>query len=258
MINIEQLQSYYPDNLKHFKRNILREYLQYKILEIIFNSVYYNNLVFMGGTAIHIIYGNTRFSQDLDFDNLGLVKKTFSELSEIIKNKLELEGYNVETKNTFKGAFRSYIKISDLIFNLQLSNHKEEKIDIRLDAESQNFDYFPDKPFINKFDIFLQIYTVPIEILLSQKIYSIFNRSRPMGRDFFDTIFLLGKTRPNYKYIKAKLNLDNSTKLKEALLSKCENLDFNRLASDVSPYLFNPSDSSKVSSFEKYIESIEL
>ena len=38
MISLEQLESYYPPNLRHFKKNILREYLQYKILDIVFNS----------------------------------------------------------------------------------------------------------------------------------------------------------------------------------------------------------------------------
>ena len=38
MISINQIEQLYPENLRGFKRNILREYLQYKILELIFNS----------------------------------------------------------------------------------------------------------------------------------------------------------------------------------------------------------------------------
>jgi hypothetical protein len=49
MLDIEQIQSYYPKNLKSFKKNILREYLQYKILEIIYTSIYAKRLIFMGG-----------------------------------------------------------------------------------------------------------------------------------------------------------------------------------------------------------------
>jgi len=38
MLDIKQIETFYPDSLKPFKRNILREYLQYKILEAVFDS----------------------------------------------------------------------------------------------------------------------------------------------------------------------------------------------------------------------------
>ena len=63
MLNLKQIEEYYPKNLRAFKKNILREYLQYKILEIIFNSKVVNKLSFLGGTALRIIYNNTRFSR---------------------------------------------------------------------------------------------------------------------------------------------------------------------------------------------------
>ncbi|MDD5441729.1 MAG: nucleotidyl transferase AbiEii/AbiGii toxin family protein, partial [Candidatus Omnitrophica bacterium] len=77
MLDISQIESFYPDYLRPFKKNILREYVQYKILNLIFQSKFGNSLVFMGGTAIHILYGNTRFSEDLDFDSFGLKQSQF-------------------------------------------------------------------------------------------------------------------------------------------------------------------------------------
>jgi predicted nucleotidyltransferase component of viral defense system len=77
MLSIEQIESFYPENLRIYKRNLLREYLQYVILEIIYRSDYGRYLIFMGGTAIHIIHGSQRFSEDLDFDNKGLKKEDF-------------------------------------------------------------------------------------------------------------------------------------------------------------------------------------
>ena len=68
MLDLKQVESFYPESLRPFKRNLLREYLQYKILEIIFGSEFGEKLVFMGGTATRIIHENTRFSEDLDFD----------------------------------------------------------------------------------------------------------------------------------------------------------------------------------------------
>ena len=78
MLEIRQIESFFPERLRHFKCNLPREYLQYKILEAIFAGRYGQKLAFMGGTAIHIAHGLPRFSEDMDFDNRGLTKRGFS------------------------------------------------------------------------------------------------------------------------------------------------------------------------------------
>ncbi len=254
MLDIKQIETFYPEYLRSFKKNLLREYLQYKILEIIFDSKFGEKLSFMGGTATRLIHSNTRFSEDLDFDNLGLGEKKFEQLATLIKKRLELEGCITEIKNVFKGAYRSYIKITDVLFENKLSNHKQEKLLIQLDAEPQRFDYRFDKIILNKFDVFLRINVVPVDILFSQKIYAIFKRKRPMGRDFYDAVFLSGKTKPNLDYLKLKLGIKNKTDLKKRFLSKCKNFNFKQLSKDVEPFLFTPSNSKKVLFFYDYIK----
>jgi len=81
--------------------------MQYKIPEAIFDSKLGIKLALMGGTAARIIHGNTRFSEDLYFDNLGLSKSDFEQLISSLSKKLRLQGYEVETRTVFKGAFRS-------------------------------------------------------------------------------------------------------------------------------------------------------
>ncbi len=258
MLDIKQIESFYPEYLKSYKRNLLREYLQYKILEIIFDSKFGERLSFMGGTAIRIIHSNTRFSEDLDFDNLGLNKEDFEQLAKLIQGKLKLEGYVVETKNVFKGAYRSYIKIPNILFENGLSRHKEERMLIQVDAEPQRFDYCLDKIIINKFDVFLRINVVPADILLAQKIYAIFKRKRPIGRDFYDAVFLLGKTKPNLDYLRLKLKVKDMNDLKNRLLLKCKKFAFKHLAQDVEPFLFIPGDKKKVLLFPDYIKNYEF
>ena len=141
MLSLKNIEQYYPDNEKPFKRNILREYLQYKILEIIFNSKYAQNVVFLGGTALRIIYNNSRFSEDLDFDNFKLTEEQFADLANDVKKGLELHGYEVEIKNVFKGAYRSYIRMPNVLFDNEMSNLREEKIMIQIDTVPHSFDY---------------------------------------------------------------------------------------------------------------------
>ena len=254
MLDIEQIQSFYPDYLKPFKRNLLREYLQYKILEAIFDSKFGDFLSFMGGTAIHIIHGNSRFSEDLDFDNLGLNKRDFEGMTGFIAERLGKEGYSVEIKNVFTGASTAYIKIIGVLQRYGISQNKEEKLLIKIDAEPQNFKYESEKIIINKFDVLTRIKVVPVDILLSQKLYAIIMRKRPMGRDFFDTLFLFGKTKPNMAYLRKKLKIKDAKELKKKLLQKCQKLDFKQLSKDTEQFLFIPEHSKKILLFNEYIE----
>jgi predicted nucleotidyltransferase component of viral defense system len=253
MINIDELKKYYP-NLSGFDRGILREYLQYKILDIIFKNEVGAKLSFLGGTAIKICYGSARFSEDLDFDNFGLSEDEFMKLSELIKKELELEGYEVETKNVFKGAFRCYIRIPKLLYANNLTSAENEKILIQVDTAPHNFAYHSDNFLLQKFDIFRNIKITPADIILSQKIAAIFGRKRMKGRDFFDTVFLMGRTDFNYDYLQAKLSIGNRQELKEKLLAATADLDLVALAQDVRPFLINSDGQEAVLNFRKYIE----
>jgi len=53
----------------------------------------------------------------------------------------------------------------------------------------------------------MKINAVPLNILLSQKILAVLYRPRPMGRDFYDVIFLFSKTNPSYHFLREKMKL---------------------------------------------------
>ncbi|MDA3814789.1 MAG: nucleotidyl transferase AbiEii/AbiGii toxin family protein [Patescibacteria group bacterium] len=258
MLSLQEIEKYYPENIKKFKRSILREYLQYKILQIIFNSDYANKLFFLGGTALRIVHSNSRFSEDLDFDNFSLDEKEFNEIALLVKNQLELDGYEVEIKNVYKGAYRCYVRIPQILFNSGLSGHKKEKILIQLDTAPHGFHYNQDRVILNKFDIFTEINVTPLDIILAQKIFAIFNRKAMKGRDFFDVIFLFSLIKPNYEYLQLKMDIKNGEELKEKLLTLDGMVNFKQMASDVKPFLFNADDTKKVKLFMSYIKKLKL
>jgi predicted nucleotidyltransferase component of viral defense system len=254
LFSLTEIEKYFQPKEQVFKRNIFREYLQYKILQIIFDSAYGSKLYFLGGTCLRIVHNNQRFSEDLDFDNIGLNQNDFEAITQSVKKKLELEGTKVELKNVYKGAYRCYIRLPEILFENKLSGYKEEKILIQLDTEPHHFDYKPNKEILNKFDVFTQILTTPEDIILSQKIYAIFNRKTLKGRDFYDVVFLLSKHEPNYDYLNQKLKIDSPLLLKEKLLQKCKTISFIELANDVKSFLINPDDVKKITLFEEYIK----
>ena len=162
-------------------------------------------------------------------------------------------------RNVHKGAYHCYIRFPELLFNEGLSNHKEEKILIQLDTESHKYDYKPDQPVLNKFDVFTQINVTPADLLLAQKFFAVINRKRNKGRDFFDIVFLLGQGQtPNYDYLQVKIGITNSNDLRSLVLEKCRNLDMEEMATDVKPFLFNPKDEKKILLFPKYMEQANL
>lgn len=256
MLDFELILKEFSPVEQQFKRNILREYLQYKLLDIIYKSKFAGSLVFLGGTALRIVHGNTRFSEDLGFDNLGLNEADFVKLSDFIKYELELEGYEIEMKQVFKGAYHCNIKFPDLLYREKLSPVKSEKILIQLDTEPQNYKYEQEKFLLKKFALFRFISVVPASTLLSQKIAALLGRKRSKGRDYFDVTFLLSKTTPDFKYLSEKLKITGMTHLKQKLLENIESVNLKELAIDVSPFLIKNDQIDRVLMFREFVESL--
>jgi predicted nucleotidyltransferase component of viral defense system len=136
-----------------------------------------------------------------------------------------------------------------------MSPMSEHKILIQVDTVPQNFEYTPEKPLINKFEVFTQINAVPKDVLIAQKIYASFNRKRMMGRDFFDVVFLHGiGAKPSFAYLQKNMGVGSQEDMKKYILEKTSHLDFSALAKDVEPLLFDPRDKKKVLLFREFVE----
>lgn len=255
MINLQQIFEQYPNSLRSHKESILKEYLQCKILYIIFESKYANKLSFLGGTSLRILYNNARFSEDLDFDSFGIDLDEFTNLGEIIKENLEREGLKVEIEVKTKNNLRIKIRIPELLFNLDISPLLNQKILIQVEVAPKRFDYAPNEVILNKFEVFTKIYTTPKDILLSQKIYTAFNRKKIMGRDFFDIVFLYGiGAKSNFDFLNKELGIKNNEELRRYLLDKSKEIDFDLLAKDIEPLIFNEKDKNRVALFKQFVE----
>lgn len=259
MLTLPEIRPFYPASLHHQGRFMLREYLQHKILQIVFDSQFADKLVFLGGTCLRIVHGNQRFSEDLDFDNFQIAPEAFEEIAAMITRELSREGYTVEMKTVYKGAYHCYIRFPALLYQEGMSGFPEEKILIQLDTEPQHFAFTPDRFVLNRFDVFTQIFTTPKDLLLAQKFFTVLNRVRNKGRDFFDIVFLLSLIdQPNYDYLSFKAGITTAQQLKEKILAHCETINMKEMATDVQPFLFNTGDTRKVELFTTYLEQFPL
>jgi predicted nucleotidyltransferase component of viral defense system len=248
MLDIQQIKNEYPEPLQGYGRAIIREYLQYKILQAIIESTQASKISFLGGTALRIVHGNHRFSEDIDLDNFGLSWEAFGELIQKVKMYLELEGFLVHCD----------LRFPDLLYQQGLSPHQQEKILIQLDTIAQGYTYTPEVRIINKFDVFTEIRVTPINILLSQKIYTAIHRKRPKGRDFYDITFLFSRTKPDFGFINQKMGITTPESLREAFLTKIEDFDFRALADDVAPFLIAKEQVQRVVIFREFWKQVEM
>ena len=70
MIGFDEIKSFYADRIRRNPSHLefmLKEYLHYRMLDIIFPGEYASKLSFIGGTNLRILHHIQRFSEDLDF-----------------------------------------------------------------------------------------------------------------------------------------------------------------------------------------------
>lgn len=256
MISIEYIRSFYNMKWQEFNQFLLKEYLQYQILNIIFSCKYWEKLSFLWWTAIRLIFNSNRFSEDLDFDNFWLDETDFEYFSKIVQYELEKLWFEVEIKNVYKWAYRCYIRLPKILKELWFTKLEEEKILIQIDTVKQDYIYTSDKKILDKFDVYKLINVCPIDIVLSKKIHALLERKRIKWRDFFDINFLYKLTKPNFEYLYAKVWIQNEIELKVRLVDFCKGLDLEDISQDVKPFLINQDEINRVLMFREFIESL--
>lgn len=191
------------------KRGILREFLQTKILYSLYRQPGCPNLIFTGGTSLRLLSGNGRFSEDLDFDNLGLTAKEIFSLLDRVKKDLEKEGLKIEVKEkqTVTGATCEW-KFLKILFELRISFDADEKLMIKFDFTKPKENLEREILILSRFGLMQTIITYRMEIILAQKIRALLTRKETKGRDIYDIVWLLSKT------IHPFLDLDYFKKLK--------------------------------------------
>jgi hypothetical protein len=105
--------------------------------------------------------------------------------------------------------------------------------------------------FIQKFNVFTQVFAPSPAILLSMKTGAVLERGK--GRDYYDFIFLSGLTDPDFGYLHEKFGITNHTELYERILESCKAIDFEKKSRDFAKLVFDPAERKKVLLFKEYI-----
>lgn len=250
MIRINDLKNFYPPLVRDnalLNRYMLKEHLQLLILDYLSTTAWIKKITLIGGTCVRLLKGIDRFSEDIDFDCKGLSKDEFFEMTNDILRLLHRNGFNVEPRdrdNVRLKAFRRNIYFPGLLFELGLTGHREERFLIKVESEDQKFDYKPVLANIRGAGFFFPFPVPPDPVLCAMKVSAMLERQK--GRDFYDVIFLLSQTVPDYSFLSFRHSISNLDDLKEAAEKTVNNVDLSKKSRDFEHLLFNRDNNRKI------------
>ena len=261
MLNLEQIQNYFSPQISEnpaHKKYTIKEYIQLMILDFLATSKFVKKITFIGGTNLRLLKGIDRFSEDLDFDCKNFNVEDFTEMSQSVLFFLQRSGIRAEIRK--KGskkitAFSSRIFFPELLFELGLSAYKEERFLIKLESQNQGFEYKSQMANISSCGFFFPFPVPPDDVLCAMKLSDLLSRAK--GRDFYDALFLLSHTKPNYDYLTQKQNIHNLTELKTKLTETIENVDLLHKSKDFEHLLFNKENKEKIVYFSELIRTLK-
>ena len=260
MIDLQSILAYYPPQIAtnaSFHKHILKEYIELLALEHLSQSPYAPKIVFIGGTNLRLILGLDRFSEDLDFDCKQLNAEEFISMTDALVEYLRLNGLQVELRdkeNPRLTAYRRNIYFPELLFDMNLTGHREERFLMKIEAQDQGVNYTPQTAMVSRNGFFFPV-TVPAKsTMLSMKLAALLARAK--GRDFYDTIFLWQQVQPDYDFLRQRCGIGDPEALKKALNDKLDTVDLVQKQKDFEHLLFNPSRSAQILHFQQFVDSM--
>jgi predicted nucleotidyltransferase component of viral defense system len=164
-----------------------RDYLQHLILWLLYTQS--QALIFKGGTALRMVYGGNRYSEDLDFNGpddvtalRSLWKSNAARLEDIgvvaeLRNEWASEvGYSADISfcgPLYDGRDHSKGKVRIDV------NRRPEQVDTRRDLIASQYDDV--RPFV--------VTVLTLEHLIAEKMRALLMRAKP--RDLYDTWLLI-------------------------------------------------------------------
>ena len=267
---IEQMLSNYEITNEADLINALKEVFQEISLLGLYQGGFFEKAAFYGGTALRILHGLPRFSEDLDFtllqkdDNFKL-EQYFSS----IVDEFEALGINIDIAQKVKKDFKSdiasaFLKNGTSIHTLNIEAndlgnilngiHSGKKLKIKFEIDTNPPLKFQTESKTLLLPKTFNIITMTLANLYAGKMHAVLCRkwiSRVKGRDWYDFEWYVKRnTSLNLEHLQERMyesnDLDKSTKLDEKLFKKLmykriDELDIDGAIKEVSPFIKDKS-----------------
>ncbi len=260
------LDRYKCNSLNEYE-NALKEIFQEIALLGLWRSKFFEKAAFYGGSALRILYGLDRFSEDLDFSLLehdadfsltNYCKAIEGELkgfglSVTVEQKDKLHETNIDSAFIKAGTLKNMVEV-DIPEPLRKKMHSRKlmKIKLEVDTDPPGDFYTEAKYLFQPIPFSVNVYAMPY--LFAGKMHAILCRSwgkRVKGRDWYDLVWYVGRNQPvALKHLENRMKQTGHIEpdglltediLKKKLQDRIMSTDFNNARTDVENLLKDPS-----------------
>ncbi|MDO8436013.1 MAG: nucleotidyl transferase AbiEii/AbiGii toxin family protein [bacterium] len=199
--------------------NIVREYFQHVFLGELYRSPDAGKLLFKGGTALRIVYGSPRFSEDLDFSLFGIgqkeIKSFVEQLFIHVLAEMAHAGIKVELGDKIGATSGGYFGVATfhmfeyppVSVEINVSSRNGRSVTGEVDSVANNF-----------VPTYTVIHLPQVEIVEEKIFDALIKRKKP--RDFYDLYFLMRKSMLSSEQ-KKKL-----AEVKDGIMEDARKVDF--------------------------------
>ena len=240
--------------------NALKEIFQEIALLGLYRGGFFEKAVFYGGTALRILYGLDRFSEDLDFSLLEKnrdfdISRYFPyiiEEFEALGIKVQLSKKTKKSKTDIESAFLkndTSIHLLDIEANGLGSVHSGRKLKIKLEIDINPPLKFQSESKTLLLPTTFNVRTMTLPNLYAGKMHALLFRSwknRVKGRDWFDfEWYVKNQTKLNLEHLSQRMiesgNLKDKSLTKELffdlLYDKIESVNIDQAIDEVRPFV---------------------
>ena len=245
----DHLQQLTRDSAPLQARNIVREYLQSRILGALQRAGAMTSLAFQGDTCLRFLFGLPRYSEDLDFALEGN-PADFDLRNPLgnVRSELAAEDYSVDLRLRAHSTVQSaMVRFPGILYDIGLSPHPAEVLAVRVEVDTRPPPGATMDVSLVRRHVTLRIHHHDRSSLLAGKVHALLQRPYAKGRDWFDLIWYLSD--PQWPAI----NLDllnralaqtgwahapvDSQSWRDAVRRRLDELEWDRLVDDVRPFL---------------------
>jgi hypothetical protein len=230
-------------------RNLLREYLQARILECLQRAGAMLPLAFHGGTALRFLHAIPRFSEDLDFAlERPQANYDFRAYLRAIQAEFEKEGYQVAIKlDDSKTVNSAFVKFNNLLYEFGLAAQRGETLAVKIEVDTHPPAGAKLGTTLIRRHITLRLQHHDRASLLAGKLHAIFQRRYLKGRDLYDLLWYLSNPDwpdPNLVLLRNALQqtgwdgpIPDEGNWRDILCQRLRIIDLKRSVADVKPFL---------------------
>lgn len=235
-------------------RNVVREYLQARILASLQRSGAMIPLAFHGGTALRFLYRLPRHSEDLDFALEGPHELyRLQPWLDSLRTNLQGEDYRVELKvSPDRVVDSARVRFPGLLYELGLSGHADEVLAVKIEIDTRPPAGARLETTVVRRHVTLQLYHHDRASLLAGKLHAILSRPFAKGRDWYDLLWYLSDPEwpePNLELLTHALAQTGwsgepltRSNWRTLVASRADALDWPLLRDDVGPFLEDRSE----------------